>query len=141
MELEGAVYGMASINTEVASLASTVIEAARDGDGVAMSILEEGGRLLARAVLAVLIRLDRRNAAIPVATVGGVLQDPEGPVRNALVRSLAEAAPGAVVTWPELPPVGGALLRAMALGGQEPDREVQARVKVTLARSTAAASS
>lgn len=139
MELEGAVYGMASVNTGVAALASTVILASKEGDGVALSILEEGGRLLARAVLAVLIRLDRRNAAIPIATVGGVLQDPESPVRSALIRSLAEAAPGAIVTWPTLPPVGGAVLRAMAMAGQEPGPEVQGRISETLHRAAEAA--
>ncbi|MBW3622290.1 MAG: hypothetical protein KY468_02645 [Armatimonadetes bacterium] len=134
MELEGAVYGMESVNTGVAALASVVINAAREGDGVASSILEEGGRLLARAVLAVLTRLDRRNARIPVATVGGVLQDPDSPVRRALVRSLSEAAPGATVTWPALPPVGGALLRAMRRAGTEPGPDEIARLKAGLAQ-------
>jgi N-acetylglucosamine kinase-like BadF-type ATPase len=138
MELEGAVYGMGSVNTGVAALASVVLDAARSGDGVASAILEEGGRLLARMVLAVLNRLDRRNARLPVATVGGVLQDPDSPVRVALTRALSEAAPGVEVTQPLLPPVGGALLRATALAGTPIDDGFLDRVRAGLSRLTSA---
>jgi N-acetylglucosamine kinase-like BadF-type ATPase len=112
-DVEGAVYGMTSTNTEVAALASHVIEAAREGDETALAIANDGGRRLAGMVLAVLRRIDRLDAALPVATVGGVLRDSDGPVRAALIRELAEKAPQAAVTWPELPPVGGALIRAL----------------------------
>jgi N-acetylglucosamine kinase-like BadF-type ATPase len=137
-DLEGAVYGMASVNTGVASLASAVLKAAREGDEAAARIAAEGGRLLADAVLAVLRRLDLLEAPIPVATVGGVLQDPDSPVRHALIRSLERDAPLAQVVWPALPPVGGAVVRALSLAGFPPDSERCRRIGESLSERLSA---
>ncbi len=135
MGLEGAVYSMTSINTGVADLAPEVFAAAQAGDGVARSILDEGGRLLTRMVIAVLDRLHLRHTHVAIATVGGVLNDTESPLYGALRRLLAEAAPGARLSSPKLPPVGGAILRAFALTGKALSADAQDRLAEELPRA------
>ncbi len=132
--LEGAVYGMTNVNTEVARLAEGVMDAAASGDAVAEAIAEEAGAGLAEAVIAVLARLGRMEAPIPVATVGGVLQNPRSPVRAALVARLVQDAPLALVIYPRLPPVGGALLRAFALANVTLTADALDRLAAQLAR-------
>jgi N-acetylglucosamine kinase-like BadF-type ATPase len=133
MDLEGWVYGLPSVNTEVAALASVVLEAAREHDTVAESIVDEAGRLLTETVGAVLNCLHRADAPMPVATVGGVLHA-ESPVRDALIQRLGGTYPQAIATWPSLPPVGGAVLRALRLAEQPLTPEVQDNLSQSLSK-------
>jgi N-acetylglucosamine kinase-like BadF-type ATPase len=142
MDLEGWIYGQQSVNTEVASLAPIVLEAAQDETAqdeekelAAGFIVADAGYLLSDMVEAVLDRLDRRNSPIPVATVGGVLFE-ESPVREILIRRLGETVPNATVTWPHLPPVGGAILRALRLTDQPLTPEVEDRLTRSLLNHT-----
>lgn len=71
-DLITAVYQSASPRTTIAELAPVVAAAARDGDAVARSILEENGRDLAVAAVALARRLGLADGA-PVVGVGGML--------------------------------------------------------------------
>lgn len=95
---------------EVAGLAGLVLEAARQGDAAAQSLIEQGARELARCVAAVQRRLGLEEAC-EVALVGGLTQ--AGPVYlDPLRAALRAVLPAARVTLAEQEPAVGAALLA-----------------------------
>lgn len=109
--IERFVFSLDSPTTPIAALAPLVLEVAEAGDSVAGELLQEAGRHLAEGAWAVLRRLKLDEEPVVVACVGSILAA-EGPVRPALSRWLAEAAPRAALGDPLLPPVAGALIAA-----------------------------
>ncbi|MEP7269912.1 MAG: BadF/BadG/BcrA/BcrD ATPase family protein [Acidobacteriota bacterium] len=97
---------------EVASLARIVVEAAREGDSAAQSILTEAAMELARAVVAVIERLGLQEQTFRVAYVGGVFE-----AGDLVITPLSEAirivAPRAFIGPPLNPPVIGAARLAL----------------------------
>src|SRR5262249_18211345 len=76
---------------DIARFGKLVVEAAQDGDATAAAILEQGGRELGAAILAVARRLHMIQSAFPVAYVGGAFRAGDmllAPMREA---GLAEA--------------------------------------------------
>ncbi|MBI4482089.1 MAG: ATPase [Acidobacteria bacterium] len=103
---------------EFAALYPVVVQAAEAGDVVSLRILEEAGRELGSAVLAVARRLRMLEEAFPLACIGGVFQQ-GARVRDALAATLLPAAPRATLIDPVHPPEMGAVLLALSkLRGQ-----------------------
>jgi N-acetylglucosamine kinase-like BadF-type ATPase len=122
------VYAQTTQTDDIARFGKLVIDAAQDGDAMAMEILDRAGRELASAVLAVARRL-KMKGAFPVAYVGGAFRAGDvllEPMRAAI---LAEA-PQAQIAPPRNTPVEGAAQMA-----------IRAAVAPRPSRSTAAISS
>lgn len=97
---------------EVAALAKIVVEAARHGDSAAQSILTEAAMELARAVVAVIERLNLQEQTFRVAYVGGVFE-----AGDLVITPMSEAvrivAPRAFIGPPLNSPVIGAARLAL----------------------------
>ncbi|MCC7389379.1 MAG: hypothetical protein IT431_11485 [Phycisphaerales bacterium] len=111
----------------VANLGPVVTEAAREGDAVAVAIVEAGAAELADMVAAVARGLGGGAGGLSVACLGGVFRAGEvvlGPLRVRL-EGLLERAPeglvgGCVVVEASLPAVLGAVLLAAEVAGVGP---------------------
>ncbi|MGC8834297.1 MAG: N-acetylglucosamine kinase [Armatimonadota bacterium] len=124
-DLEGYVYNLPEINTGVAALAPIVVDAAIQGDAVALEILKDAGERLAFLAEVLLRRLGLdSHPDIPVATVGGVLSENSGIVRRAMENRLRRTMPLAKLIWPKLPPVAGAVILALQACGVHPNDSV-----------------
>jgi N-acetylglucosamine kinase-like BadF-type ATPase len=98
---------------EIAQLSKIVVAAAREGDAVALGILTDAARELARAAVAVIKQLKMQEESFRVAYVGGVFEAGElifAPLRQAIVM----VAPKAFLAPPLYPPVIGAVKLARA---------------------------
>jgi N-acetylglucosamine kinase-like BadF-type ATPase len=98
---------------ELAQLSKLVVEAAREDDMAARSILTDAALELARAVVAVIEQLKMQDDQFRVAYVGGVFEAGElilAPLRE----SIALVAPRAYLAPPLHPPVIGAVKLALA---------------------------
>src|SRR5439155_11584445 len=69
-----AVYTPAITRPQIAGLAAVVTSTAREGDRVALALLEQAGHELALAALAVISALAMREAGMSVYTTGGVFR-------------------------------------------------------------------
>ena len=104
---------------EKAKAARVVTDSARQGDPVAVDIVNEQGRRLAfyAEVAARHAGLNRTDAPIPVVMSGSVLTDRDSLVAAALADHLPRMLPQADLQHATLPPVAGAALDALAEGG------------------------
>lgn len=103
---------------EIASLASLVFDAAREGDGVARDILKDAGKELGIAANAVITKLKMRDKKVQVATAGGIFEAGElivSPFR----RTIQEIAPNVQIVHPKFQPVIGAVFIALRETGIE----------------------
>ncbi|MFN0084025.1 MAG: BadF/BadG/BcrA/BcrD ATPase family protein [Blastocatellia bacterium] len=99
---------------EIAQLSKIAVQAAREGDSVAMGILRDAADELARAAVAVIEQLRMEGDSFQVAYVGGVFEAGElilAPLREEILK----AAPNARIEPPIDPPVIGAVRMARAL--------------------------
>lgn len=94
----------------IASYASLLDDAEREGDDVARSILVEGGGDLAEYVQHVHRRLFPSRESVEIAYIGGVFQSDA--LRNIFIERVKMAI-GSVAHRPKLSPAAGALLRAL----------------------------
>jgi N-acetylglucosamine kinase-like BadF-type ATPase len=111
-ELPRFVYATTTHVDDIARYGKLVIQAAQNGDPIALDILARGGSELAECVLAVARKLHITADEFPVAHVGGAFHAGElllGPMRLRLQRD----APGASLIEPLHPPVEGAAMMAM----------------------------
>jgi glucosamine kinase len=111
-ELPRMVYATTTQVDDIARFSRLVIEAAAAGDAVAHAILEEGGRELGAAVLAVARRLNIVDRQFPVAYVGGAFHAGDlliGPMKETILGQ----APHAVISAPIRTPVEGAAMMAI----------------------------
>lgn len=111
------VYGADQPRTLIASLAPVVLEAAEDGDPVAMGILDEAAEALVQGVLAV-HRALHFGGEVTVVASGGLLQRTDALLRRVRLL-LAPRLPAARVVLPAVEPVVGACYLALrALRGE-----------------------
>lgn len=103
--------------SQVASLARVVVQAAEESDAVARTILRSAAVELAALAAAVWQKLNLGQGQ-PVAPVGGMFNHAR--IRKAFTASLARRCPEAMVVTPRLPPVAGAVWRALVLKGHPP---------------------
>lgn len=126
-ELRRAVYGAPNPKAVIAGLAPLVARAAEQGDPVALAIVDDAARELARLALALLQRLRGvLDAPVRVRFAGGAFRN--RPLREAFVREMGTRAPQAEVTQGLLPPLGGAALlalRSAGLASPQPDAVVE----------------
>ena len=104
---------------EMVRAARVVTDAARRGDPVAASIVNEQGRRFAfyAEIAARHAGLRRTGAPVPVVLSGSVLTERDSPVAAALADHLPRMLPEAEPRPATLPPVAGAALDAIAEGG------------------------
>jgi N-acetylglucosamine kinase-like BadF-type ATPase len=106
-DLSTAVYAPNVTNARIAGFGSRVVEAARGRDRAARAIVDEAGRELARAAVAVIHQLRMGRERFRVAYVGGVFA-----AGNMILEPLGEgvrgAAPRAFITPPVLAPAEAA---------------------------------
>ena len=98
--------------TSIAALAPLVIQTAKAGDCIARDLVAEAAGELADAVVAVSRALEFDQAPVDVAGVGGFLRSSE--VWSGLKSRLEGALPQASLIEPQLTPVAGAALLAIA---------------------------
>ncbi len=106
-------------HTQIAALLPLVLEAAEEEDEVALGLLDQASRHLARAAQAVVERLNCQDLEFPVATAGGVFLHSER-LRHYFQQHLVQSLPKAQVVQPAHPPEQGALLVARAAVEGEP---------------------
>jgi len=107
-----AIYSPQVDNTRIAGFAQFVVEAAQDGDAVAMSIMQEAGSELGLAACAVIEKLGLMKAAVPIGCVGSVFKAGKLLTRP-MLETVRTVAPKAFLTEPEMPPAHAAALMAM----------------------------
>ncbi|MEO6051788.1 MAG: BadF/BadG/BcrA/BcrD ATPase family protein [Pyrinomonadaceae bacterium] len=115
--LIGAIYAPNMDNSRIASFARLVVETALDGDKIAVEIINDAGRELGAAAVAVLkkLRLEKQN--VPIGCVGSIFNAGEmltGPMSEII----NYVAPKAYLTEPLMPPSHAAALMAMK-GGEK----------------------
>jgi N-acetylglucosamine kinase-like BadF-type ATPase len=102
-------------NSRIAGFAREVVEAAKEGDTIAVEILREAGRELGTAAVAVLTRLGLTKSKVPIGCVGSIFN-----AGDLLTRPMKEvinkAAPNAYLADPQMPPSHAAALLAMTNG-------------------------
>lgn len=118
-ELPPVIYHSSTkVMREIAQLSKLVVAAAQEGDTAAQIILTDAALELARAVVAVIEKLNMQSEQFRVAYVGGVFAAGEvilAPLRE----SIALVAPGAYLAPPLYAPVIGAVKLALASREQE----------------------
>ena len=117
-----------------AALAALLLDAADDGDPAAEAIVVEHGRDLGRTALAAA----RQVGIDPItpfalALTGGVMRHPSVRLREAILGTVRDAAPGVVVVATRLEPVAGAVLLAFDAAGLDTGEVVRDRIASGLA--------
>ncbi len=108
--------------SDIAAFAVHVSEVAEAGDDVAAAILTEAGTQLAEQIVTVIRRIELPEQ-FPVALVGSSYK--AGPLLvDPLLARVAAEAPGALVTRPAIPPVGGSLWLAARAAGLDAEIDV-----------------
>lgn len=107
-------YVVGLSRAEIAGLAPLTIEAAREGDSVALSFIEQGTRYLAECVLAVAQKLGFAAGPCELAMVGGLFQAGEVFIRP-FTAAVHRQLPHCRILPAELPPALGAGVLALQL--------------------------
>lgn len=110
-----AIYSPQVDNSRIAGFAQFVVEAAQDGDAVAMNILEEAGSELGLAACAVIDKLGLKKTKVPVGCVGSVFKAGEILTRP-MIETVHTVAPKAFLTQPTMPPAHAAALMSLLNG-------------------------
>jgi len=98
--------------TEIAALAPVVTAAAKEGDPVAISIVNEAAAGISTLVKTVISRLGMEGRSFPVATIGGVFKAGEM-VTGPFIKSVKALAPRARIGQPMMGPWLGSVLVAL----------------------------
>ncbi len=99
-----AIYGANMTNERIAGFARFVIEAAKEGDKVAVELIKEAGRELGIAAIAVVEKLKLRKSKFVVSYVGGIFNAGDMLLKP-LLETIRTAAPRAFLAPPKFPPV------------------------------------
>ena len=106
-DLSTAIYAPSVTNDKIAGFGRHVIEAAKSRDVVARKIVQEAGRELSAAAIAVIQKLRMEREHFQIGYVGGVFKA-GNLVLAPLRREIARVAPGATLTPPLLAPAEAA---------------------------------
>jgi N-acetylglucosamine kinase-like BadF-type ATPase len=109
-------YTQGISKAEIAGFAPLVMEAAADGDMLALELIRQGVHEMALMVKAVAHNLGWADAPCEVTLTGGLWRAGEV-VLTPFHAALAEMLPQARIIMPELPPVIGACLLALQASG------------------------
>lgn len=110
-----AIYSPQVDNTRIAGFAQFVVEAAQDGDAVAMNIMQEAGSELGLAACAVIEKLGLMKEKVPIGCVGSVFKAGDL-LKKPMIDTIRTVARKAFLTEPEMPPAHAAALMAMQNG-------------------------
>lgn len=113
--LLGAIYAPQIDNTRIAGFAKNVVETAKQGDKIALELIEIAGIELGSAATAVIRSLGLEPVKFPVGCVGSVFKAGEILTKPMLSAINAVASKAYLVT-PEMPPSQAAALMAMKNG-------------------------
>ena len=122
--------GQPMTKAEIASLAKYVTQACLMGDTVARTVVEDAMDSVLETVVAVARKLNFPANGLKLGITGGVVLNKPG--AEIFEQRLQRVLPGAVTQVPQIPPVAGAALRALALGGVEVTPSVIGQLKSTL---------
>lgn len=115
----------------ISSLAPIVTEAAKRGDSLAIKILEEAGRELGEAAVAVYNKLNIKNKKkVTVGCVGGVFNAGSF-ILKPFEETVRKKLPGAIIRAPTNP-VKGALILGMKEAGLKITRSILSRIDADL---------
>jgi N-acetylglucosamine kinase-like BadF-type ATPase len=124
-------YAQEVSRSAIAALSAVTASAARDGDAVAVRLLQRAGQELAQAALAVIARLGRLDAGLPIYHTGGVFH--AGPlILNDFRAAVAARSPKSAVRAAAFSPAVGALLLALRAAGVELNARLVDQVRRTL---------
>ena len=98
---------------DLAMLAPSVFAAARDGDEVAIRIVDRQAAEIVSFARASLTRLGMLDRDVPVVLGGGVIRAGDERLLAGITAGLAEVAPGTHIVWVDSPPIVGAGLLAL----------------------------
>ncbi len=119
-----AIYAPQIDNLKIAGFAKFVVKAAREGDKVALKIMENAGRELGIAATAVIRHLKLENEEFPIAKVGSVFKAKKI-ITKPLMETIKKVAPKAYLIKPLLPPAVAAAHLAIKLGNVEKQKAVE----------------
>lgn len=122
--------GQPMTKAEVASLAKYVTQACLMGDAVARTVVEDALDSVLETVVAVARKLDFPATGLKLGITGGVVLNEPG--AEIFKQRLQRVLPGATTQVPQIPPVAGAALRALALGGIQVTPTIIERLKASL---------
>nr|WP_310128215.1 BadF/BadG/BcrA/BcrD ATPase family protein [Leifsonia shinshuensis] len=111
----------------LARLAPTVFACARDGDAVALGLVDEQAEEIATMAITTLRRLDLLDRPVPVVLGGGVIGGRDERLLGTIERLLAEGAPAARMELVTAAPILGAALLALESAGADPSAVDAAR--------------
>jgi N-acetylglucosamine kinase-like BadF-type ATPase len=114
--------------SRIASLSPIVTSAARKGDIVASRILEEAGRELGLAAVAVARRLNIENERIIVGGVGGVFKAGEF-VLKSFKATVKEGIPRAILKPPVFNAIQGAIILGLKESGIPITEQLESRIE------------
>lgn len=113
--LLGAIYAPQIDNSRIAGFAKYVVETAKEGDKIALELIENAGRELGSAATAVIRNLGLERATFPVGCVGSVFKAGEI-LTKPMLSAIHAVAPKAFLVNPEMSPSQAAALMAMKNG-------------------------
>src|SRR5688500_6541380 len=106
-----AIYSPQVDNSRIAGFAQLVVETAKEGDDVAVDIIDEAGFELGLAACAVIEKLKLNGRRLPIGCVGSIFK--AGELLTApMLDKVKKCAPNAFLTEPEMPPAHAAALMA-----------------------------
>jgi N-acetylglucosamine kinase-like BadF-type ATPase len=124
-------YAQEVPRSAVAALAAVAADAARDGDAVAIRLLQRAGQELAEAALAVIARLGQLEAGQQIYHTGGVFRAGTL-ILDAFGAAVASRSPRSSVHAATFSPAVGALLLALRAAGVELNPTVIGQVRRTM---------
>ncbi|HET7830019.1 MAG TPA: BadF/BadG/BcrA/BcrD ATPase family protein [Candidatus Limnocylindrales bacterium] len=113
LDVTYALYSGRLDDQRISELARVVVHAARDGDAVALGLLDDLADECAAFATAAIRRLRLGRLAVPVVLSGGVARGAGDLLAKPVAGRVQEAAPGAEVRVLHDPPVVGAALLAL----------------------------
>jgi N-acetylglucosamine kinase-like BadF-type ATPase len=131
LDVTAALYAGRIPEGRTSELAAIVVDAARDGDAVALQLIDALADECASFAIAAIRRLRLGRHAVPVVLSGGVARGARDLLADAVAERVAGTAPLAGVVVLEAPPVLGAAL--LALDRVAPgDAAAAARVRASI---------
>lgn len=118
--LSVAIYAPSVDNSRIAGFSKLVVDAAQEGDEVAIRVLDEAARELAQAAVAVIRALGLGDRRFPIGRVGSVFKA-GALVTEPFMKVVLPVAPMAFFTDPKLRPAHAAAV--MAMGSKRDVRE------------------
>ncbi|HTH38475.1 MAG TPA: BadF/BadG/BcrA/BcrD ATPase family protein [Pyrinomonadaceae bacterium] len=107
-----AIYSPQVDNSRIAGFARFVVDAAKEGDAVAVNIMQEAGSELGLAACAVIEKLGLAKSKVPIGCVGSVFHAGKL-LTKPMIGTVRTVAPRAYLTEPLMPPAHAAALMAM----------------------------